>query len=128
MNQVKSQLSSGAPSKELHRAWKEQLESYKKLNSNQANDYKIIVVGTGLAGASASATLAEMGFNVKAFSYHESPRRRTVLQRRGGSMLQKTIRKMVTAQCAFFMTPLKAVILDQEKKMCIGWQKLVKIL
>jgi len=93
MNQVKSQLSSGAPNKELHRAWKEQLESYKKLNSNQANDYKIIVVGTGLAGASASATLAEMGFNVKAFSYHESPRRAHSIAAQGGINAAKNYKK-----------------------------------
>jgi len=46
--------------------------------------YDIIVVGTGLAGGAAAATLAELGYNVKAFSYHESPRRAHSIAAQGG--------------------------------------------
>ena len=93
MNQLNLQLNSGAPNKELHRCWQEQLKSYKKLNPDQASSYRAIVVGTGLAGASASATLAEMGFNVKAFSYHESPRRAHSIAAQGGINAAKNYKK-----------------------------------
>ena len=44
--------------------------------------YKIIVVGTGLAGASAAATLGELGYSVEAFCFQDSPRRGTALLHR----------------------------------------------
>ena len=59
----------------LHVCWSNHKESLGVLSDEEANRYKIIIIGTGLAGASAAATLAEKGFNVDAFSYHESPRR-----------------------------------------------------
>ncbi len=46
--------------------------------------YKIIVVGTGLAGASAAASLAELGYNVEVFTYHDSPRRAHSIAAQGG--------------------------------------------
>src|SRR5205814_3776412 len=46
--------------------------------------YDIIVVGTGLAGASAAASFAEMGYNVKAFCYQDSPRRAHSIAAQGG--------------------------------------------
>ena len=44
----------------------------------------MIVVGTGLAGGSAAATLAELGYNVKAFAYQDSPRRAHSIAAQGG--------------------------------------------
>src|SRR5262249_48289552 len=46
--------------------------------------YDIIVVGTGLAGAAAAATLAELGYHVKAFTFHDSPRRAHSIAAQGG--------------------------------------------
>ena len=77
-------LFSKAPNGELHTKWEEYKKSLKKLTPEDANKYKVIVVGTGLAGASASATLAEHGFNVHAFSFHESPRRAHSIAAQGG--------------------------------------------
>ena len=51
-------LFSKAPEGELYTKWKEYKNSLKKLTPEEANNYKVIVIGTGLAGASASATLA----------------------------------------------------------------------
>ena len=56
----------------------------KLVNPSNKRKYDIIVVGTGLAGGSAAATLAELGYNVKAFSYHESPRRAHSIAAQGG--------------------------------------------
>ena len=77
-------LFSKAPNGELHTKWEEYKKGLKKLAPEDANKYKVIVVGTGLAGASASATLAEHGFNVHAFSFHESPRRAHSIAAQGG--------------------------------------------
>ena len=77
-------LFSKAPHGELHTKWEEYKKSLKKLAPEDANKYKVIVIGTGLAGASASATLAEHGFNVHAFSFHESPRRAHSIAAQGG--------------------------------------------
>ena len=77
-------LFSKAPNGELHTKWEEYKKNLKKLSPEDANKYKVIVIGTGLAGASASATLAEHGFNVHAFSFHESPRRAHSIAAQGG--------------------------------------------
>ena len=77
-------LSSKAPNGELYTKWEEYKTSLKRLTPEEANKYKVIVIGTGLAGASASATLAESGFNVHAFSFHESPRRAHSIAAQGG--------------------------------------------
>ena len=55
----------------------------------------IIVVGTGLAGASASATLAELGYNVKAFCFQDSPRRAHSIAAQGGINAAKPPPRMV---------------------------------
>ena len=47
----------------------------KLVNPANKRKFEVIVVGTGLAGASAAATLGELGYKVKAFTYHDSPRR-----------------------------------------------------
>tara|TARA_B100001996_G_scaffold249438_1_gene193349 strand:+ start:1673 stop:3595 length:1923 start_codon:yes stop_codon:yes gene_type:complete len=77
-------LNSKAPKGDLHTKWDDYKSSLKKLTPEEANKYKVIVIGTGLAGASASATLAERGFNVHAFSFHESPRRAHSIAAQGG--------------------------------------------
>jgi succinate dehydrogenase / fumarate reductase flavoprotein subunit len=46
----------------------------KLVNPANKRKYKILVVGTGLAGASAAASLGELGYNVEAFCYQDSPR------------------------------------------------------
>ena len=83
-NMTQSNLFSKAPEGELYTKWEKYKSSLNKLTPEEANKYKIIVIGTGLAGASASATLAERGFNVHAFSFHESPRRAHSIAAQGG--------------------------------------------
>ena len=77
-------LAARTPSGALHTCWSNHKESLGTLSGEEANRYKIIIIGTGLAGASAAATLAEKGFNVDAFSYHESPRRAHSIAAQGG--------------------------------------------
>ena len=83
-NMTQFNLFSKAPEGDLYTKWEKYKSSLKKLTPEEANKYKVIVIGTGLAGASASATLAERGFNVHAFSFHESPRRAHSIAAQGG--------------------------------------------
>jgi succinate dehydrogenase / fumarate reductase flavoprotein subunit len=54
------------------------------VNPNNKRKFKVIVVGTGLAGASAAATLAELGYQVDVFTFHDSPRRAHSIAAQGG--------------------------------------------
>ena len=71
--------------------------------SNKRN-IDIIVIGTGLAGASASATLAELGYNVKAFVFKIPQEELTLLPHKEELMLQRIIKVMGTRYIDFFMT------------------------
>jgi len=77
-------LNSKTPKGPISKKWSNHKFSMKLVNPSNKRKYDIIVVGTGLAGGSAAATLAELGYNVKAFSYHESPRRAHSIAAQGG--------------------------------------------
>ena len=68
-------LNSGVPKGELKDKWTQYKDSIDLVNPANKWNIDVIVVGTGLAGGSASATLAELGYNVKTFCYQDSPRR-----------------------------------------------------
>ena len=86
-------LNANAPNGELHTKWEDYKKTLNKLSPEKANQYKVIIIGTGLAGASAAATLAEKGFNIHAFSYHESPRRAHSIAAQGGINAAKNYKK-----------------------------------
>ena len=77
-------LHSGAPEGNLSDLWTSHKFNMKLVNPANKRKYTVIVVGTGLAGASAAATMAELGYNVLAFSFHESPRRAHSIAAQGG--------------------------------------------
>ena len=64
----------------------------KLVNPNNKRKFKVIIVGTGLAGASAAATLAELGYQVEAFTFHDSPRRAHSIAAQGGINAAKNYR------------------------------------
>ena len=64
--------------------WDNHRFSMKLVNPANKRRFEVIVVGTGLAGASAAATLAELGYRVKAFTYHDSARRAHSIAAQGG--------------------------------------------
>jgi succinate dehydrogenase / fumarate reductase, flavoprotein subunit len=68
-------LDAKIPSGPLAQKWDKHRFDMKLVNPANKRRYSIIVVGSGLAGASAAATLAELGYNVKCFCYQDSPRR-----------------------------------------------------
>ena len=77
-------LESKAPGGDIETRWDRHKASLKLVGPTNRRKYKVIVVGTGLAGASAAATLAEQGFNVTAMCYHDSPRRAHSVAAQGG--------------------------------------------
>lgn len=77
-------LDSKCPSGPLEKRWTEHKFNMKLVNPANRRKYKVIVVGTGLAGASAAASMAEMGYNVEVISFHDSPRRAHSIAAQGG--------------------------------------------
>ena len=63
------------PTGPLHEKWDKRKQEMKLVSPANKRKYRIIVVGTGLAGASAAATLGELGYNVDAFCFQDTPRR-----------------------------------------------------
>ncbi|WP_018674652.1 fumarate reductase/succinate dehydrogenase flavoprotein subunit [Riemerella columbina] len=79
-----SKLDSKIPAGPLKDKWKNHKDHMNLVAPNNRDKIDIIVVGTGLAGGSAAATLAEQGYNVKAFCYQDSPRRAHSIAAQGG--------------------------------------------
>ena len=79
-----SSLNSKIPEGPLKDKWTTHKNKINLVNPSNKRNIDIIVVGTGLAGGSASASLAEMGYNVKAFCYQDSPRRAHSIAAQGG--------------------------------------------
>ncbi|EFK59493.1 fumarate reductase/succinate dehydrogenase flavoprotein subunit [Sphingobacterium spiritivorum] len=77
-------LDSKVPAGPLAQKWSNHKFNLKLVNPANKRKFTIIVVGTGLAGASAAASLAELGYNVKAFCYQDSPRRAHSIAAQGG--------------------------------------------
>src|SRR5580698_5618447 len=77
-------LDAKIPAGPLAEKWSKHKFNLKLVNPANKRKYDVIIVGTGLAGASAAATLAELGYNVKAFCYQDSPRRAHSIAAQGG--------------------------------------------
>ncbi len=79
-----AKLESRVPNGPLAEKWSKHKNDIRLVNPANKRNIDIIVVGTGLAGASASASLAELGYNVKTFCYQDSPRRAHSIAAQGG--------------------------------------------
>ena len=77
-------LNSKIPEGSLAQKWTKHKFNLKLVNPSNKRKYEVIIVGTGLAGASAAASLAELGYNVKAFCFQDSPRRAHSIAAQGG--------------------------------------------
>jgi len=77
-------LKSFIPDGTLQQKWDNHKANVKLVNPANKRKYHVIVVGTGLAGASAAATLSELGYQVSAFTFHDSARRAHSIAAQGG--------------------------------------------
>lgn len=81
---MSTKLDSKIPSGSIDSKWKNHKFNMKLVNPANKRKHSVLVVGTGLAGASAAASLGELGYKVKAFCVHESPRRAHSVAAQGG--------------------------------------------
>lgn len=85
-------LDSKIPAGPLAEKWDRHKFNCKLVNPANKRKYDVIIVGTGLAGASAAASLAELGYNVKTFCFQDSPRRAHSIAAQGGINAAKNYR------------------------------------
>src|ERR1700742_2738351 len=85
-------LEAKIPAGPLAEKWSKHKFNLKLVNPANKRKYDVIVVGTGLAGASAAASLAELGYNVKAYCFQDSPRRAHSIAAQGGINAAKNYR------------------------------------
>ncbi|KYF94646.1 fumarate reductase/succinate dehydrogenase flavoprotein subunit [Sorangium sp. So ce388] len=78
------QLNAKIPEGPIEKKWDQHRFNLKLVNPANKRKYTVLVVGTGLAGGAASATLAELGYNVKSFCFQDSPRRAHSIAAQGG--------------------------------------------
>src|SRR6056297_1904270 len=78
------ELNARIPDGPVEKKWENHRFEMNLVNPANKRKYDVIVVGTGLAGASAAATMGELGYNVQAFTHHESPRRAHSIAAQGG--------------------------------------------
>lgn len=77
-------LHAGIPSGDPAEAWQRAKDSYRLIGTGQRKNYRIAVVGTGLAGCGAAVSLAELGYRVEVFTLHDAPRRAHSVAAQGG--------------------------------------------
>jgi succinate dehydrogenase / fumarate reductase, flavoprotein subunit len=87
-----TRLESKAPEGPMEEKWEKYKGSMPLVSPANKMRIDIIVIGTGLAGASAAASLGELGYNVKAFTFHDSPRRAHSIAAQGGINAAKNYR------------------------------------
>src|SRR5712691_4611197 len=78
------ELKANIPSGPIEKKWDKHRFEMKLVNPANKRKYTVIVVGTGLAGGAAAASMAELGYNVKAFCYQDTPRRAHSIAAQGG--------------------------------------------
>src|SRR6476619_2042951 len=77
-------LNARVPAGALADKWDRHKFDVKLVNPANKRKYNVIVVGSGLAGASAAATFSELGYNVRSYCYQDSPRRAHLIAAQGG--------------------------------------------
>jgi succinate dehydrogenase / fumarate reductase flavoprotein subunit len=85
-------LDARLPSGPIEDQWENHKFSVRLVNPANKRKFKILIVGTGLAGASAAASLAELGYDVEVFTFHDSPRRAHSIAAQGGINAAKNYR------------------------------------
>jgi succinate dehydrogenase / fumarate reductase, flavoprotein subunit len=89
-------LNSSIPSGPMAMKWSKHKQDSKLINPKNKRKFTVLVVGSGLAGSSAAATLSELGYKVKCFCFQDSARRAHSIAAQGGSTRRRTTKTMAT--------------------------------
>ena len=116
-------IDSKIPEGALAEKWTNYKAHQKLVNPANKRRLDIIVVGTGLAGASAAASLGALGFKVLNFCIQDSPRRAHSIAAQGGIKLLRIIKMMVTLFTVFSTIQSKVVTTVHAKLTFIVWPK-----
>lgn len=116
-------IDSKIPEGALAEKWTNYKAHQKLVNPANKRRLDIIVVGTGLAGASAAASLGALGFKVLNFCIQDSPRRAHSIAAQGGINAAKNYQMMVTPFTVFSMIQLKVVTTVHAKPTFTVWPK-----
>jgi len=100
-------LDAKIPAGELKDKWQNYKANAKLINPANRRNYKIIVIGTGLSGASSAASLAELGFQVEVFTFHDSARRAHSVAAQGGVNVAKDYKNDSDSVWRMFYDTLK---------------------
>ena len=111
------------PSGPLHEKWDRHLADIKMVSPANKRKYRIIVVGTGLAGASAAATLGELGYQVDSFCFQDTPRRGHSIAAQGGINAAKNYPNDGDSIQRLFSTRSKAAISAHGRPMFTAWRR-----
>ena len=117
-------LNSKVPKGPIKDKWTNYKDNINLVNPANKRNIDIIVVGTGLAGGSAAASLAELGYNVKAFAYQDSPRRAHSIAAQGGINAAKNYQNDGDSNYRLFYDTVKGG--DYSESQVIG-NKLCKV-
>ena len=101
----KSQLDAKIPDGPIDQKWTQHKFNMKLVNPANKRKHKVIVVGTGLAGASAAASLGELGYQVQNFCIQDSPRRAHSVAAQGGINAAKNYQNDGDSVYRLFTTP-----------------------
>src|ERR1041385_8686445 len=101
------ELNPKVPSGPIEQKWNHHCFEMKLVNPSNKRKHSGIMVGSGLAGASAAASLAELGYQVHCFCYHDSPRRAHSIAAQGGINAAKNYRNDGDSVARLFYDPVK---------------------
>lgn len=121
-------LDSKIPNGPIADKWTNYKDHINLVNPANKRNLDIIVVGTGLAGGSAAATLAELGYNVKAFCFQDSPRRAHSIAAQGGINAAKNYKGDGDSVYRLFYDTVKVVTTVHVRQTFTVWLKFLQIL
>src|ERR1700693_865689 len=104
---MRTELDAKIPAGAQEQKWTKHKAESKLVNPNNKRKFDIIVVGSGLAGASAAASLAELGYQVKCFCFQDSPRRAHSIAAQGGINAAKNYQNDGDSVYRLFYDPIK---------------------
>ncbi len=120
-------LNNKVPEGHLAQKWTDYKSEIPLVSPANKRNIEVIVVGTGLAGGSAAASLAEMGYRVKAFCFQDSPRRAHSIAAQGGINAAKNYQNDGDSVYRLFMIRSRAVTIVPERPMFIDLLRLAQI-